>query len=245
MRSDSDNEIPVNKSQALKLTPPPIESQRSSRTSDSTSRSSISDHLNPTNSNMKRLKADNNSEINKENISDKFAINLKRKAIINQSIMIDKSIKINTKLRLNRNNSYDVKSRQKLIDRSASSIDRNNNNSVSLYDKAMANMRLSQNFENVKNSNESKVNEHIQQMSSLNAKQIESENAEQDEIYNEKLATGVFKMLLQLEIKFPGKSPHQARTFLNEIYARFEDHKQNIGNYWMVKLDDAKRAKVS
>ena len=217
------------KSNSLQINEPP----RSSRNSDTTSRSSMSDQQisnNNISSLKKRLKQDfseynhtsNSSNIN--DVSSKYAINLKRKAIINQSILIDKSVKINSKLRLNRNPSHEISTRQKLVNRSSSSLDRHNDNNGSLYDKVMSNVKMTQNSDattKYNNINENKLSEHIHQMSALSlpTKQqaIEQEN-NSDVIHNEKLATAVYKMLLQLEIKFPGKTTQQAKNFLNEVF---------------------------
>ena len=209
-----------------------MDALRSSRNSDSTSRSSMSDQLMPINSTKKRLKQDfsENKENSNSDISSKYATNLKRKAIINQSILIDKSVKINTKLNLSRNNSHGTGNRHKLLNRSASSVDQHSSNSDSnpnVYDKVMMSNIKTQNTDTSKNKetidksdSTNKLNEHIQQMSSV-AKQLqrdtEQENNEQDSLHNERLATAVYKMLLQLEIKFPGKSSHQAKTFLKEV----------------------------
>jgi hypothetical protein len=58
------------------------------------------------------------------------------------------------------------------------------------------------------------------------------------------LNIAVLKLLNQLEIKFPGKSSQQTKNILNKLYSRLEFYKPKIANYWMVKLDDAKRSKV-
>jgi hypothetical protein len=83
------------------------------------------------------------------------------------------------------------------------------------------NMDASKNRETIEKSDSAnKLSEHIQQMSAITKQQqrdLEQENSEQDSFHNEKLATAVYKMLLQLEIKFPGKSSHQAKTFLTEV----------------------------
>ena len=55
----------------------------------------------------------------------------------------------------------------------------------------------------------------------------------------------VLKLLNQLEIKFPGKTSQQSRLILAKVNAKFEEYKPKLANYWMVKLDDAKRAKVN
>jgi hypothetical protein len=208
-----------------------MDALRSSRNSDSTSRSSMSDQLMPTNITKKRLKQDiiENKENSNNDISSKYTTNLKRKAIINQSILIDKSMKINPKLNLSRNNSHGSGNRNKLINRSASSVDQHSSNSDSnpnVYDKVMSNNKIhnmdaSKNRETIEKSDSAnKLSEHIQQMSAITKQQqrdLEQENSEQDSFHNEKLATAVYKMLLQLEIKFPGKSSHQAKTFLTEV----------------------------
>jgi hypothetical protein len=204
----------------------PTDSLSSARYSQSTSRSSNSD--NQLTTQKKRLKQDsfelNNSNSNKENeISSKYATNLKRKAIINQSLLIDKSIKINSKLRLNRNNSHDTSNM------ASNHYRMNKIQDHSSLDRSTA-ARASQAFDFImKNNNnsektESRIaqNEMFNSSSFLSAKQqAGAENPEYEEIYNQKLSTAVYKMLQQLEIKFPGKNPQQARAFLSEVSPTF------------------------
>jgi hypothetical protein len=74
---------------------------------------------------------------------------------------------------------------------------------------------------------------------------IKDENEEANSnISTNSLNVAVMKLLNQLEIKFPGKSSQQTKNILNKLYSRLEFYKPKIANYWMVKLDDAKRTKV-
>jgi hypothetical protein len=65
-----------------------------------------------------------------------------------------------------------------------------------------------------------------------------------DDSEDNSLNIAVYKLLNQLEIKFPGKSSQQTKLLLNRLYTRLDIYKSKIANYWMVKLDDSKRAKV-
>lgn len=68
-----------------------------------------------------------------------------------------------------------------------------------------------------------------------------------EEISSNNLATltiAVLKLLNQLEIKFPGKTDHHTKHMLQKIYSQLEFYRPKLGNYWMVKLDDAKRNKI-
>jgi hypothetical protein len=69
-----------------------------------------------------------------------------------------------------------------------------------------------------------------------------------DEISNNNLATltmAVLKLLNQLEIKFPGKSSEDTKSILYKIYSKFDVYKPKLADYWMIKLDDTKRNKVT
>ena len=60
-----------------------------------------------------------------------------------------------------------------------------------------------------------------------------------------KLTIAVLKLLNQLEIKFPGKNNDQTKLLISTIYSKLETYKPKLANYWMIKLDDSKRSKVS
>lgn len=190
------------------------------RTSDSTSGSSLGDQANKKAlyNDQKRLKKDVD---NKENQTDslKRAINLRRKSKLTESIL-EKQPKNEAKIR--RNGSQDAKitrhNNTLRIDRSAS-VDRH---TPTLYDKAMASIRMTHNLELKREKNESKIDDiNKMKSTSLNFnKDAISGNLEYEEIYNEKLTIAVYKMLSQLEIKFPGRSSTQAKTFLSEVRKR-------------------------
>ena len=62
--------------------------------------------------------------------------------------------------------------------------------------------------------------------------------------HTEKLTVAALKLLYELEIKFPGKTSQQTTALLQKFYAKFEASQSKLGNYWMAKLDDAKRIKI-
>lgn len=69
-----------------------------------------------------------------------------------------------------------------------------------------------------------------------------------EEINQNNLATltvAVLKLLNQLEIKFPGKSSEDTKMILSKIYSKFDVYRPKLADYWMVKLDDTKRIKVT
>lgn len=63
--------------------------------------------------------------------------------------------------------------------------------------------------------------------------------------HQDKLTLAALKLLNELEIKFPGKTDQQTRALMQKFYSNFEIYKPKLGNYWMAKLDDAKRTKVN
>jgi hypothetical protein len=77
----------------------------------------------------------------------------------------------------------------------------------------------------------------------INRKEID----EKEEITSDTLTMltdAILKLLLQLEIKFPGKTSKETKQMLNRIYSKLEMYTPHLANYWMVKLDDKKRLKV-
>jgi len=76
----------------------------------------------------------------------------------------------------------------------------------------------------------------------------ENTNGGPEEINNNNLATltvAVLKLLNQLEIKFPGKTSEDTKNILSKIYSKFDVYRPKLADYWMVKLDDTKRIKVT
>lgn len=95
------------------------------------------------------------------------------------------------------------------------------------------------------NNNTSSSNE----LKLANSQQTQKESTNgSEEINNNNLATltvAVLKLLNQLEIKFPGKSSEDTKSILSKIYSKFDLYKPKLADYWMVKLDDTKRIKVT
>ncbi len=135
-------------------------------------------------------------------------------------------------------------------------------NNLNYTDIKTRNSKSSHNLKLIESAVNKSTNNLINQIKQHQAKQINdkiglasastSNTASKDDndennanVSTNSLNIAVLKLLNQLEIKFPGKSSQQTKNILNKLYSRLEFYKPKIANYWMVKLDDAKRSKVS
>lgn len=60
----------------------------------------------------------------------------------------------------------------------------------------------------------------------------------------EELSRRTLQALLDMRIKFPGKSDEEAEVILDSIQDNWKFHKPRVASYWLVKLDSIKRRKV-
>lgn len=60
----------------------------------------------------------------------------------------------------------------------------------------------------------------------------------------EELSRRTLQALLDMRIKFPGKSDEEAEVILDSIQDNWKFHKPRVASYWLVKLDSTKRRKV-
>lgn len=108
---------------------------------------------------------------------------------------------------------------------------------------AASNTHLTSRRSNNSASNNNINNTKSSSMSFSNKEALEG-SEEMSENNLSKLTIAVLKLLNQLEIKFPGKNNDQTKVLINSIYSKLETYKPKLANYWMIKLDDSKRAKI-
>ncbi|KAL9950619.1 hypothetical protein ACROYT_G043142 [Oculina patagonica] len=60
----------------------------------------------------------------------------------------------------------------------------------------------------------------------------------------EELSRRTLQALLDMRIKFPGKTDEEAEIILESIQDNWKFHKPRVASYWLVKLDSIKRRKV-
>lgn len=60
----------------------------------------------------------------------------------------------------------------------------------------------------------------------------------------EELCRRTLQALLDMRIKFPGKTDEEAEVILENIQDNWKFHKPRVASYWLVKLDSIKRRKV-
>lgn len=60
----------------------------------------------------------------------------------------------------------------------------------------------------------------------------------------EELNRRTLEALLDMRIKFPGKTDEEAEMILESIQNNWKFHKPRVASYWLVKLDSIKRRKV-
>ncbi|XP_022781492.1 tubulin polyglutamylase TTLL7-like [Stylophora pistillata] len=60
----------------------------------------------------------------------------------------------------------------------------------------------------------------------------------------EELCRRTLQALLDMRIKFPGKTDEEAEVILESIQDNWKFHKPRVASYWLVKLDSIKRRKV-
>ncbi|XP_020631477.1 tubulin polyglutamylase TTLL7-like [Orbicella faveolata] len=60
----------------------------------------------------------------------------------------------------------------------------------------------------------------------------------------EELSRRTLQALLDMRIKFPGKTDEEAEVILESIQDNWKFHKPRVASYWLVKLDSIKRRKV-
>ncbi|CAB4021801.1 tubulin polyglutamylase TTLL7-like, partial [Paramuricea clavata] len=65
-----------------------------------------------------------------------------------------------------------------------------------------------------------------------------------DAARDEELTRRTLMLLSDMKIKFPGKTEEEASLIINHVNENWKYHKERVANYWLVKLDSAKRRKV-